>query len=86
MQLLQYAGFLGGFHTTNKISKSYVGPGWAVLEQIRIFWSFSVVVGCFCLFVVPRNIHVTVAEFDKFVVFIEDLVVLWDLGKYSGRV
>jgi len=54
--------------------------------EFRIFRSFSVVVGCFCLFVVPHNIHVTVAEFGKFVVFIEDLVVLWDLGKYSRRV
>ena len=35
IHLLQYAEFLGWFHTMKKVSESNVGPGWVLLEQIR---------------------------------------------------
>ena len=38
MQLLHYAGFLGWFNITKKISKSYVGPGWALLEHLHLHY------------------------------------------------
>ena len=49
IHLLHYAGFLGWFHTAKKVFECYIGPGQALLEQIKIE---NVLVFCCCLFLV----------------------------------